>query len=171
MRRGVSRERTERLLDTLHERIPDVAIRTGFIVGFPGETDAQFQELYDFVAAQRFDNVGVFTFSPQPETPAAALEDDVSPELKAERREALMLLQQEIHLDKGEQRVGESISVLIEGEHPETELLWVGRTPHQAPEVDGQVIIADSGDATFGDIVTMEVTEAAGYDLIAEVRG
>jgi ribosomal protein S12 methylthiotransferase len=171
MRRGVSRERTERLLDKLHERIPDVAIRTGFIVGFPGETDAQFQELYDFVAAQRFDNVGVFTFSPQPETPAAALDDDVSPELKAERREALMLLQQEIHLDKGEQMVGESVSVLIEGEHPETELLWIGRTPHQAPEVDGQVIIADSGDATFGDIVTMEVTEAAGYDLIAEVRG
>jgi len=171
MRRGVSRERTERLLDTLHERIPDVSIRTGFIVGFPGETDAQFQELYDFVAAQRFDNLGVFTFSPQPETPAAALDDDVSPELKAERREALMLLQQEIHLDKGEQMVGESVSVLIEGKHPETELLWVGRTPHQAPEVDGQVIIADPGDATFGDIVTMEVTEAAGYDLIAEVRG
>lgn len=170
MRRGVSRERTERLLDKLHERIPDVAIRTGFIVGFPGETDAQFQELYDFVAAQRFDNVGVFTFSPQPETPAAALDDDVSPELKTERREALMLLQQEIHLNKCERLVGESISVLIEGEHPETELLWVGRTPHQAPEVDGQVIIADSGDATFGDIVTMEVTEAAGYDLIAEVR-
>jgi len=170
MRRGVSRERTERLLDTLHERIPDVAIRTGFIVGFPGETDAQFQELYDFVAAQRFDNVGVFTFSPQPETPAADLDDDVSPELKVERREALMLLQQEIHLEKNEQLVGERFSVLIEGEHPETELLWVGRTRYQAPEVDGQVLIADSGEATFGDIVTMEVVEAAGYDLVAEVR-
>ena len=140
------------------------------IVGFPGETEEQFQELYDFVAAQRFDNVGVFTFSPQPETPAAAFDDDVPSEIKEERRDALMLLQQEIHLEKNEQLVGERLSVLIEGEHPETELLWVGRTRYQAPEVDGQVIVADSGAATFGDIVTMEVVEAAGYDLVAEVR-
>jgi ribosomal protein S12 methylthiotransferase len=171
MRRGVSRERTERLLDTLHERIPGVAIRTGFIVGFPGETEAQFRELYDFVAAQRFDNLGVFTFSPQPETPAAAMDDDVPAEVKQERREALMLLQQGIHLENNEQLVGRQVDVLIEGEHPETELLWVGRTPYQAPEIDGQVLIADAGDATFGDIVKMEVVEAAGYDLVAEIVG
>ena len=169
MRRGVGRERTERLLATLRERIPTVAIRTGFIVGFPGETEQQFQELYDFVAEQRFDNVGVFTFSPQPETPAASLDDDVPAELKEERREALMLLQQEIHLAKNEQLIGEQFDVLIEGEHPESGLLWVGRTPHQAPEIDGQVLVADAGDATFGDIVPMRVTEAAGYDLVAEV--
>jgi ribosomal protein S12 methylthiotransferase len=169
MRRGVGRERTERLLDKLHHRLPDVAIRTGFIVGYPGETEAQFQELYDFVANQRFDNVGVFTFSAQPETPAASLVDDVPSEVKQQRREALMLLQQGIHREKSEAAVGRQIDVLIEGKHPETELLWVGRTPYQAPEIDGQVLIADSGDATFGDIVAMEVTEAAGYDLVAEV--
>ncbi len=169
MRRGVARERTERLLDTLRGRIPDLSIRTGFIVGFPGETEAQFQELYDFVEAQRFDNVGVFTFSPQDETPAAHLPDQVPQEVRLERREALMLLQKDIHAQKSEEQVGRVVDVLIEGEHPETELLWVGRTPNQAPEVDGQVLVADAGDATFGDIVKMRVTEAAGYDLVAEV--
>ncbi|MEE2829536.1 MAG: 30S ribosomal protein S12 methylthiotransferase RimO [Myxococcota bacterium] len=169
MRRGVSRERTERLLEVLRDRIPGVSIRTGFIVGFPGETEAQFQELYEFVRNQRFDNVGVFTFSPQPETPAAELPNRVPEELMLERREALMLLQQEIHLEKNEEQVGREVEVLIEGEHPETELLWVGRTPRQAPEVDGQVLIADSGEASFGDIVRMQVTEAAGYDLVAEI--
>ena len=169
MRRGVSRERTEQLLGKLRHRIPGVAIRTGFIVGFPGETEAQFQELHDFVAAQRFENVGVFTFSPQPETPAAALVDDVPQQVKVERREALMLLQQEIHVEKNEELVGRQVDVLVEGLHPETELLWVGRTPYQAPEIDGQVLIADPGAAQFGDIVRMEVTEAAGYDLVAEV--
>ena len=168
MRRGVARARTEGLLDTLRSRIPHLSIRTGFIVGFPGETEAQFQELYDFVAEQRFDNVGVFTFSPQDETPAAHLPDQVPEDLRQERREALMLLQKDIHASKSEEQVGDVVDVLIEGEHPETELLWVGRTPNQAPEVDGQVLVADAGGASFGDIVPMRVTEAAGYDLVAE---
>ena len=170
MRRGVARDRTERLLDRLRGRIPDLSIRTGFIVGFPGETDAQYQELYDFVAAQRFDNVGVFTFSPQDETPAARLPNPVPEELRHERRDALMLLQKDIHASKSEEQVGRVVDVLIEAEHPETELLWVGRTPNQAPEVDGQVLVADAGGASFGDIVPMRVTEAAGYDLIAEAE-
>jgi ribosomal protein S12 methylthiotransferase len=168
MRRGVSSDRTRRLLDKLRTRIPDLAIRTGFIVGFPGETEAQFQELYDFVEEQKFDNVGVFTFSPQPETPAADLEGQLPEELKIERREAIMLLQQGIHVAKNEALVGVERDVLIEGEHPETELLWVGRTPQQAPEIDGLTLIADAGNAKYGDIVRMRVTEVAGYDLVAE---
>ncbi len=171
MRRGVSSDRTRRLLDKLRSRIPDLAIRTGFIVGFPGETDARFQDLYDFVAEQRFDNVGVFTFSPQPETPAADLPDRVPEELKQERRDALMRLQQEIHVAKNEGLVGAERDVLIEGEHPETELLWVGRTPQQAPEIDGLTLIADAGGAGYGDIVRMRVTDVAGYDLVAEAAG
>jgi ribosomal protein S12 methylthiotransferase len=168
MRRGVSSDRTRRLLDKLRTRIPDLAIRTGFIVGFPGETEAQFQELYDFVEEQKFDNVGVFTFSPQPETPAADLEGQLPEELKVERREAIMLLQQGIHVANNEALVGLERDVLIEGEHPETELLWVGRTPQQAPEIDGLTLIADAGNAKYGDIVRMRVTEVAGYDLVAE---
>ncbi len=169
MRRGVSRSRTEKLLGSLRDRIPNLSVRTGFIVGFPGETDAQFQELCGFVEEQRFDNVGVFAFSPQDETPAAHLPDQVPEELRQERRDHLMLLQQRIHLEKSEEQVGRVVDVLIEGEHAETELLWAGRTPNQAPEVDGQVLIADAGEATFGDIVPMRITEAAGYDLVAEV--
>ena len=169
MRRGVSRARTEKLLTSLRDRIPDLSVRTGFIVGFPGETEAQFAELCGFVEEQRFDNVGVFSFSPQDETPAAHLPDQVPEELRQERREHLMLLQQRIHLEKSEEQVGRVVDVLIEGVHEETELLWAGRTPNQAPEVDGQVLIADAGDAGFGDIVPMRITEAAGYDLVAEV--
>ena len=169
MRRGVSGERTRRLLSTLRARIPDLAIRTGFIVGFPGETEAHFEELSAFVAEQRFENVGVFTFSPQAETPASTLPDQVPEELRQERREHLMLLQQQIHLDKNAEWIGRQVDVLVEGEHPETELLWVGRTPQQAPEIDGRVIINDAGSAQFGDFARVEVTEVAGYDLVGHV--
>ena len=169
MRRGVSRDRTERLLEKLRDRIDGVAIRTGFIVGFPGETEAQFQELYDFVAAQRFDNVGVFTFSPQDETPAAHLPDQLDEEIKQERRDALMTLQQGIHAAKSEERVGDVIDVLIEGTHHEQpDLLWRGRSATQAPEIDGCVIVTEARGARFGDIVPMEVVQAAGYDLVCE---
>ncbi len=168
MRRGTTRSRTLKLLDKLRSKVPDVALRTGFIVGFPGETEEQFQELYDFVQEQRFDNVGVFTFSPQAETPAGQLEGQLPDELKAERREALMLLQQDIHEERSEERLGRVEDVLIEGEHPETDLLWVGRTARQAPEIDGQVLVADAGGARFGDIVPMRIVEVAGYDLVAE---
>lgn len=168
MRRGVGGDATRRLLDKLRQRIPDVAIRTGFIVGYPGETDAHFEELRAFVAEQRFDNMGVFTFSPQPETPAGDLEDSVPDQVKEERREELMLLQQEIHAQRSEEQVGRIVDVLIEGEHEESELLWRGRTARQAPEIDGEVIVADAGGASFGDIVPMEIVEAAGYDLVAE---
>jgi ribosomal protein S12 methylthiotransferase len=169
MRRGVSRVRTEKLLDKLRSRIDGVAIRTGFIVGFPGETDAQFQELYDFVDAQKFDNVGVFTFSPQDETPAAHLPGQLDDALKKERRDALMTLQQGIHARKSEERVGDIIDVLIEAAHPEEpDLLWQGRAATQAPEIDGCVIVTEAGGAKFGDIVPMEVVQAAGYDLVCE---
>jgi ribosomal protein S12 methylthiotransferase len=169
MRRGVGRDRTEALLGRLRDRIPGVAIRTGFIVGFPGETDAQFEELCDFVRDQRFENVGVFTFSPQDETPAAHRPDQIPPELAVERRDELMLIQQQIVLDRNEERVGDVVDVLVEGPHPESpELLWVGRTVAQAPEIDGQIIVADAGEAQFGDIAKMRIVQAAGYDLVAE---
>ena len=170
MHRGIGTARTRGLLDKLRSRIPDLALRTGFIVGFPGETEEQFQELYDFVSETRFDNVGVFTFSPQAETPAASLDGQLPEKVKLERRDALMLLQQQIHVDNSEGRVGGVEDVLIEGVHPETELLWIGRTARQAPEIDGQVLVADPGEAQFGDIVPMTITEVAGYDLVAEVK-
>ncbi len=169
MRRGVSGARTRALLDTLRTRIPDLAVRTGFIVGFPGETEEQYEELVQFVEEQQFENVGVFTFSPQEETPASGFPDQVPEELRQERRERLMLLQQDIHLEKNTAWIGRQVDVLVEGVHPETELLWVGRTPQQAPEIDGQVIINDAGSAVFGDIARVEITDVAGYDLVGHV--
>jgi ribosomal protein S12 methylthiotransferase len=169
MRRGVSGARTRRLLDKLRERIPDVAIRTGFIVGFPGETEEHFQELMEFVEEQRFDNAGVFTFSPQDETPAAHLPEQVPEEVRQERRAMLMELQQELHLENNTDWLGRTVDVLVEGMHEETELLWVGRSARQAPEIDGRVFINDAGGAKFGDIVRVEITETAGYDLVGHV--
>ncbi len=168
MRRGVSGERTRKLLRKLRQRIPGVAVRTGFIVGFPGSTEEHFAELCEFVEEQRFDNVGVFTFSSQEETPASKLPDPVDEAAKQERREELMLLQQRIHEEKSEEAVGTVQDVLVEGLHPETDLLRVGRTARQAPEIDGMVLISDPGTAQAGDIVPMRISEAAGYDLIAE---
>ncbi|MCO4769235.1 MAG: 30S ribosomal protein S12 methylthiotransferase RimO [Deltaproteobacteria bacterium] len=169
MRRGVSSDRTRKLLTKLRTRIPDVAIRTGFIVGFPGETEGHFEELMEFVEEQRFDNAGVFTFSPQDETPAAHLPNQVPEEVRQERRDRLMTLQQELHLENNTDQLGRVTDVLVEGMHPETELLWVGRTPRQAPEIDGRVLINDAGRAAFGDIVKVEITDIAGYDLVGHV--
>ncbi len=169
MRRGVSSDRTRKLLSKLRTRIPDVAIRTGFIVGFPGETEEHFEELMEFVEEQRFDNAGVFTFSPQDETPAAHLPDQVPEEVRQERRDRLMTLQQELHLENNTDWLGRTVDVLVEGMHPETELLWVGRSARQAPEIDGRVIINDAAGAAFGDIVKVEISDVAGYDLVGAV--
>ena len=169
MRRGVSSDRTRKLLSKLRTRIPDVAIRTGFIVGFPGETEEHFEELMEFVEEQRFDNAGVFTFSPQEETPAAHLPDQVPEEVRRERRDRLMTLQQELHLENNTDWLGRTVDVLVEGMHPETELLWVGRSARQAPEIDGRVIINDAANAAFGDIVKVEISDVAGYDLVGAV--
>lgn len=169
MRRGVSGERIRRLLTKLRASIPDVAIRTGFIVGFPGETQENFEELMGFLEEQRFDNAGVFTFSPQDETPAAHLPDQVPEELRQERRAMLMELQQELHVENNTEWLGRTVDVLVEGMHPETELLWMGRSARQAPEIDGRVIINDAGGAAFGDIVKVEISDVAGYDLVGHV--
>ena len=169
MRRGVSKDRTRRLLDKLRARIPDLSIRTGFIVGFPGETEAMFEELVSFVKEQRFDHVGVFPFSPQEGTGAAKLDGQIDDEVKMARRERLMLVQQEIALEKAAGMIGQEVDVLLEGPHEETELLWRGRTRHQAPDIDGQVLVNDSGGGAFGDITRVLITETAGYDLVGEV--
>ncbi len=168
MRRPTGRGNLLGMLERIRERVPGVVVRTTFIVGFPGETEEDFSRLSDFVKAARFENVGVFTYSDEEGTTAHGLADDVPTEVKEARREGLMAVQREISLDLNRARIGERVEVLVEGTHPDTDLLLRGRTAGQAPEIDGQVIIND-GTAGAGAFVTVEVTEAHPYDLVGRV--
>ncbi|SBO44791.1 30S ribosomal protein S12 methylthiotransferase RimO [Cyanobium sp. NIES-981] len=161
------------LLQRIREQLPDAVLRTTFIVGFPGETEEHFQHLLDFVAEQRFDHVGVFTFSPEDGTPAADLPDAVAPEVAASRKDRLMALQQPIAAARNQAWVGRIVDVLIEQENPATgEML--GRCSRFAPEVDGEVRVNPGPGglcAAPGTMVPVRLTAADTYDLIGEVVG
>jgi ribosomal protein S12 methylthiotransferase len=165
MRRGGSAESHLRLLERFREAMPDVTLRTTFIVGFPGESDAEFNALLGFVKAVEFDHVGVFTYSHEEHTAAHAFDDDLPAAVKEERRRELMETQREIVFRRNREARGRRLEVLVEGPHPETEHLLVGRHPGQAPDVDGQVLIND-GEAAPGGFYRVEITDIAGYDLV-----
>lgn len=168
MRRGHSPRVTWELIERLRARIPGVVLRTTFIVGHPGETDAEFQELCDFVRQARFDHVGVFTYSTEPGTHSATLGEPVPRHIAEERRDQLMALQREIARERKQALVESEIEVLVDGVSDESDLLLQGRWYGQAPEVDGSVYLAD-GSASPGDIVRARVTDFADYDLAASI--
>lgn len=172
MKRGGNRQSLERLIERVRQRVPGIAVRTTFITGFPGETEADFEELLGFVKSVEFDRVGVFTYSDEEGTPAFALADKVPGRIAARRRTALMKQQARISRRKNKQRVGETVRVLFEGESKESELLWQGRMETQAPDIDGCVLINDVPDGVLpevGDFVNVEITEAHEYDLIGRI--
>lgn len=170
MRRGVTRAGQERILDRVRLHVPDVAIRTTFIVGFPGETDSDFEELCDFVRDQQFDHVGVFTFFQEDGVPASTFDQQVAEAVKLERQSELMAIQAEISRKKLATRVGKVVDVLVEGTSSESELLLKGRTEIQAPDVDGQVFIASApDDVAVGQIRPVKITQAGDYDLVGEI--
>ncbi len=150
-------------IEKLRQAMPDIALRTTFIVGFPGETEEEFQTLLDFVAEVQFDRVGVFQFSPEPGTPAASLPDQVPEEVKAERWARLMELQQQISLQRNQAQVGRVLDVLVEGEDQE---ICYGRSYRDAPEVDGLVLFP--GQVPVGEMVSVRITGALEYDLEGE---
>jgi ribosomal protein S12 methylthiotransferase len=168
MKRPTGRGHLLGMIERIRERVPGVAIRTTFIVGFPGETDEDFARLSGFVKTARFDNVGVFTYSDEEGTAAHGLRGGVPARLKAARRRRLMALQKGISARRNRARVGERVEVLVEGTHPDTDLLLRGRAATQAPEIDGQVIIND-GTAAPGTFVTVQITEAHPYDLVGRI--
>src|SRR2546425_5458414 len=156
------------MIERIRQRVPAVAIRTSFIVGFPGETEADFAELLAFVESGQFESVGVFTYSDEEGTGSFGLPDRVSARVKERRRQRLMSVQKRISTRRNRSRVGERLEVLVEGTHDDTDLLLRGRAATQAPEIDGQVLIND-GTAAPGSFVTCEVTEAHPYDLVARI--
>jgi ribosomal protein S12 methylthiotransferase len=170
MRRGGSAESHLELLGRFRRAMPDVAMRSTFIVGFPGETEEEFEALVAFLEEARFDHLGVFTYSHEEGTRAHRLADDVSDRVKQERRERLMTVQQRIAFEQNESRLGSTVEVLVEGAHPETEHLLVGRSSTQAPDVDGQILLND-GYAERGTFARVLLTETAGYDLVGRILG
>ena len=172
MKRGGNRKSLARLIDRVRQRVPGIAVRTTFITGFPGETEADFAELLGFVKSVEFDRVGVFTYSDEEGTPAFELSDKVPARIAARRRTALMKEQRRISRRKNKARVGDVVRVLFEGESRESELLWQGRMETQAPDIDGCVLINDVPDGVLpspGDFVNVEITEAHEYDLIGRI--
>ncbi|MFN2225307.1 MAG: 30S ribosomal protein S12 methylthiotransferase RimO [Anaerolineae bacterium] len=165
MKRPADVDRTRRLVEDLRRAMPDIALRTAFIVGYPGETEAEFQALLDFMDGVGFDRVGAFLFSPEPGTAAADLPDPVPEEVKAERYERLMAFQQEISLEVNQAQVGRRLDVLVEGQG---EGLSVGRSYRDAPEIDGMVILP--GELPVGQIVAAQITGAMEYDLVGQVE-
>ncbi|MFT4626012.1 MAG: ribosomal protein S12 methylthiotransferase [Myxococcota bacterium] len=170
MRRGVTRAGQERILQRVRDNVPGIAVRTTFIVGFPGETEDDFEELCDFVRVQRFDHVGVFSYFQEDGTPAATLDGQVPEDVKTRRHSELMALQRAISAEKLQELVGQEVDVLIEGVSDESELLLRGRTSTQAPDVDGQVFIASAPSGVVaGQIRRVRITQAGDYDLVGEI--
>jgi ribosomal protein S12 methylthiotransferase len=165
MRRRVSRDETERLLDRLREKIGSLVLRTTLLAGFPGETDAQFEELLDFVRRRRFERLGAFAFCSEPGTPAAELDGQMPEEVKQSRRDRLMAAQQEVAFAWNSSQVGKSLDVLIDRCISEEEHAYAGRSYADAPEVDGCVYV--TGERLMpGQIVPCEIVAAKEYDLI-----
>ncbi len=168
MHRPDTREQIEALLKKIRERIPGVTIRSTFIVGFPGETAAQYQTLRDFIAAQRFDKVGVFTYSREEDTPAYNMPNQVPEDIMQERYHDLMSLQCKISEEMNQALEGKTLEVLVEGRDEEQQNIAYGRSYREAPEVDGQVYIENDTDSQPGDIVKVRIVQGFTYDIVGE---
>jgi len=167
MKRGITREKTEELLQTIRTKVPGIAIRTTLIAGHPGETEAHFDEMMRFVEQSRFDRLGVFPYSHEENTHSYSFVDDVPAEVKQERVDAIMELQQGISLELNQAKVGKTFNVLIDRKEGGN---FIGRTEFDSPEVDNEVIF-EGAEAYFriGDFVHAKVNSATEFDLIAEV--
>jgi len=168
MGRYSNRENPWRLVERIRSRKRPIALRSTLMVGFPGETEDAFQELYDFVLQAEFEHLGVFIYSPEKGTQAARLAQSVDPRTAQERRDALMGLQAKISLKKHRKMIGKVVPVLIEGPSEETDLLLKGRTAAMAPDVDAQVLI-NKGEGILGEIMSVKIRRAYAYDLIGEI--
>ena len=169
MGRRTTKQELIDIISKLRREIPDIALRTTLITGFPGETKEQHEELMEFVDEIEFDRLGVFPYSAEEDTPAATMEDQIPEEVKEARRDEIMELQQEISLEKGESRVGQVLTVMIEGK-VSGESAYIGRTYGDAPKVDGYIFVQTGELLMTGDFARVRVTGALEYDLIGELE-
>jgi ribosomal protein S12 methylthiotransferase len=167
MRRGITREKTEQLLQTIREKVPGISIRTTMITGHPGETEKDFHELLDFVGKSRFERLGVFAYSHEENTHSYSMPDDIPAEVKQERTDAVMELQQGISYELNQKKIGQELKVLIDRKEGGN---FIGRTEHDSPEVDNEVIIpGTSGYLRTGDFVQVRIEAATEFDLTGSI--
>lgn len=167
MRRQITQEETIELINLAREKVPGITIRTTLLVGFPGETEEEFEDLCDFVEKMRFDRVGVFQYSHEEDTRAYEMEDDVPAEIKAERANRIMEIQQSISFEKNQEKVGQQVKVLFDRKEGE---YFIGRTEGDSPEVDNEVLVkAKDNYVRIGDFAEVEIEEAMDYDLYGRV--
>ena len=165
MRRGTTKERTDKLLHLMREKVPGIAIRTTLIVGYPGETEEDFEVLKEWVREMRFERLGVFTYSHEENTHAYNLEDDVPAEIKQERANEVMAIQQKISAEHNQAMVGQKYRVLIDRKEGD---FFIGRTELDSPDVDNEVLV-EADYLPTGEFVEVEITSAEDYDLFAVV--
>ena len=168
MGRRTTKQELEDIVYTLRKEIPDIILRTTLITGFPGETEEQHEELMDFVDQMEFDRLGVFTYSPEEDTPAATMPDQIEESVKEDRQAELMELQQDIAFEQAEDMIGREVLVMIEGKIAD-ENAYVGRTYKDAPNVDGLIFVNTDEELMSGDFARVKVTGALEYDLIGEI--
>jgi ribosomal protein S12 methylthiotransferase len=168
MNRKMTRSEIETVLENIRTLIPEAVIRTQFIVGFPGETQENFEELLHFVSQQKFDRVGCFKYSPEESTPGGKMDQQVDEEVKCFRHDSLMEVQQNISRQRNKKLVGKTLQVVVEGPSEETELLLQGRYWGQAPDIDGVVLI-NEGEAQVGEMVKVKITQSMEYDLLGRI--
>ncbi|MFT5917279.1 MAG: ribosomal protein S12 methylthiotransferase, partial [Bacteroidia bacterium] len=167
MRRGTTRQKTEELIHKMRERVPNIAIRTTLIAGHPGETEEDFAEMADFVKRMRFERLGIFTYSHEENTHSYSYEDDVPEEVKEERAEAIMAIQQEISVELNAEKVGKTFKVLFDRKEGE---YFVGRTEYDSPEVDNEVLVnAKDTFVRLGDFAQVKITDSTDFDLYGEI--
>lgn len=168
MGRRTNRQELIDIVTKLRKEIPDISLRTTLITAFPGETQEDHEQLLEFVDQMEFDRLGVFTYSPEEDTPAASMEGQIEEVVKEERKDEIMTLQQEIAFEHAEKMVGRTLKVMIEGRLPE-ENVYIGRTYMDAPNIDGYIFVNADHEFMSGDFVTVKVTGAKDYDLTAEI--
>ena len=169
MGRPVDIESIPQLIERIRNRSRKIALRTTVMIGFPGETEEKFRQLRNFIRDAKFERLGVFSFSPEKGTPAARLKDIIPHEVVQNRIDEIMEIQAENSKKLNKEMIGKTVPVIVEGLHPETDLLLSGRTATMAPDVDGQVLI-NKGSANVGKIVPVQITEAHTYDLVGSIR-
>jgi ribosomal protein S12 methylthiotransferase len=169
MRRGTTKERTNKLLDEMRDKVPGITIRTTLILGYPGETEADFEVVKDWVKTQRFDRLGVFTYSHEENTHAYNLVDDVPDDVKKQRAEEVMALQADISRELNQQKIGKQFTVLLDRKEGDW---YIGRTEFDSPDVDNEVYIsATENYLRLGDFAQVEIYSAEDYDLFGRVIG
>ncbi|MDI9875303.1 30S ribosomal protein S12 methylthiotransferase RimO [Flectobacillus rivi] len=166
MRRGITREKTEDLINAIRDKVPNIALRTTLISGHPGETEEDFEETYQFVEKMRFDRLGVFTYSHEENTHSHTFEDDIPEDVKQERADEIMALQQEISLELNQAKIGNTYKVLFDRKEGG---YFIGRTEFDSPEVDNEVLIPASQYVRLGDFADVKITSAEEFDLYGEL--